>query len=320
MSLTEFLGLKDVKTKFLELFPKPPFTIKHEILAPPLTTNYPLVGTAFDYLLRFFLEYSYDQIKSNHWIAENSLEILGKLVEVIQNYREKELPKDLQQILSRLFSLIDKDFNTKNNNQKVEIVKEWYKKVKILIMEAKKNHNKFLSNGEITESLIESTIKLAQADIIYRAGIIDKNLSKINKDDVTDLRNLISLVDLNDFKPKYRLYLNPSFGIASEMLGGADADLIIDDTIIEIKTTKKLEMRRDYYNQLIGYYTLYRIAGINGKPENIDIKKLGIYFSRHGYLHLYDTEDIIDEAKFTEFIEWFKERASQEYGELSQNI
>lgn len=175
----------------------------------------------------------------------------------------------------------------------------------------------FLSNGQITEKLIESTILLAQVDIIYRVKRIYKNVGNINKDDVTDLRNLISLVNLNDFKLKNTCFLNPNYGKASNMVRGADADLIIDDMLIEIKTTKTLQMRREVYDQLIGYYTLYRIAGINGMSEYNEIKKLGVYFSRHGYLHLYDIEDIIDETKFPEFIEWFKERASQQYGELS---
>jgi len=95
-------------------------------------------------------------------------------------------------------------------------------------------------------------------------------------------------------------------------LGGADADLVIDDKLIDIKTTKKLQMNRNYFNQLIGYYTLYRIGGIAGMPPQNEIKKLVIYFSRYGYLHLYKVEDIINENRFTKFLEWFKERARQE--------
>lgn len=292
MSLTKFIKQKDVKSKFLELFPKPHFTVKHEILAPPLTENYSLVGTAFDYLLRFFIEYSYEQTISNKWVAENSLKLLEIMIEAIQKQEERDVPK-------------------------IKVIKECYNQVDNIILDAKKNHSEFLSNGQITENLIESTILLAQADIIYRANIIDKNLGNINKDDVKDLRNLISLVNLENFKLKNICFLNPNFGKASNMVGGADADLIIDDTLIEIKTTKTLQMKREVYNQLIGYYTLYRIAGINGMSENNEIRKLGVYFSRHGYLHLYKIEDIISETKFPAFIGWFKERAIQQYGELS---
>ncbi|KUK14961.1 MAG: Uncharacterized protein XD53_1610, partial [Petrotoga mobilis] len=51
MSLTSFLKNKDVKSAFERAFKKPQFDLQAELLAPPLTNNYSLVGTAFDYLL-----------------------------------------------------------------------------------------------------------------------------------------------------------------------------------------------------------------------------------------------------------------------------
>ena len=58
MSLTSFLKIKEVKAKFRETFKKPSIKLEGEILAPPQTKNYGLVGTAFDYLMRFVLEYT----------------------------------------------------------------------------------------------------------------------------------------------------------------------------------------------------------------------------------------------------------------------
>ncbi len=58
MSLTSFLNKKDVREKFREEYPKPRFDIKKEILCPPLTQDYGLVGTSFDYqncLIHIFL-------------------------------------------------------------------------------------------------------------------------------------------------------------------------------------------------------------------------------------------------------------------------
>lgn len=289
MSLTKFLKLKEVKSKFLDFFPKPRFTVKREIVASPITENYSLVGTAFDYLFRFIIEYSFEKIITNKWIAEIALEDLEKFFEVKKEQKELDDPK-----LKHMYL--------------------YYKTVENVILEAKKHHSEFISNGQITERLIESTLLLAQIDPIYRAGVFTENLGSINIKDVKDLENLISSVDLDNFNPKKKCFLNPNFGEASKMVGGADADLIIDDMLIEIKTTKRLEMRRETYNQLIGYYILYRIAGINGMTEINNIKKLGVYFSRYGYLHLYNIEDIIDETIFPEFIQWFKDRASQEYG------
>jgi len=90
--------------------------------------------------------------------------------------------------------------------------------------------------------------------------------------------------------------------------------LVIDDAIIDIKTTKKLDLAKNYFDQLIGYYILYKIGGIDDMPSNCEIKRLGIYFSRYGYLHFIDVRDIIREDTFLNFVEWFKKRASDEYG------
>jgi len=103
--------------------------------------------------------------------------------------------------------------------------------------------------------------------------------------------------------------LNPTF---KNIPLKADADLVVDDMLIDIKTTKNFQLKRNYFNQLIGYYTLYKIGGIDGMPLQNEIKKLGIYFSRQGYLHWYEVDDIIDGNRFPEFIKWFKKRAGKD--------
>ena len=57
MSLTNLIAKDtEVKQRFKSEFTKPKFTVKKEILAPPVTNNPTLVGIAFDYLLRFYIQ------------------------------------------------------------------------------------------------------------------------------------------------------------------------------------------------------------------------------------------------------------------------
>ncbi len=56
MSLTSLLQKQDVKQRFRQEFPMPTMAVEREIFAPPLSNHYSLVGTAFDYLMRFYLE------------------------------------------------------------------------------------------------------------------------------------------------------------------------------------------------------------------------------------------------------------------------
>ncbi|HEX2905813.1 MAG TPA: hypothetical protein VHO69_03065 [Phototrophicaceae bacterium] len=74
MSLTCFLKCQGVETKFRETFPLPHTSSPDKMLAVPLTKNYSLVGTAFDYLLRFYLERLYPSEQSKSWIAEAALD------------------------------------------------------------------------------------------------------------------------------------------------------------------------------------------------------------------------------------------------------
>lgn len=147
-----------------------------------------------------------------------------------------------------------------------------YKKVKEIIQYSKKVRDEFIKTGKMSSDLYKAVLLLAQVDVIYRAGVVDENLGNVDEKDIEDLKNLISVAKPEYFKAKKICILNPTFGIASQLVGGADCDLVIDDAIIDIKTTKKLDLTRNYFDQLIGYYILYKIGGIDGMPSNCEIK------------------------------------------------
>jgi len=267
MSLTTFIAKPDVREKFSSEFEKPKFQVKKEIVASPLTKNYSLVGTAFDYLLRCHLEYLNSPFIEHRygWIAELSLPLLSG------TYREKAVA---------------------------------------IIGEAKKNWNHFLETGQHDDELLKSALLLAGLDPIFRAKRGQEYIGLVDNQDVQDLRNLISAVDMQIFKAQKSLILNPSFGKASQMVGGADADLIIDDMLVDIKTTISLELPKEHFHQLIGYLTLYYLNGAIERKESLpEINKLAIYFSRYSYLHVIQVENIASHEKFAQFGKWFVERA-----------
>ena len=301
MSLTSFLKNKDVKDAFKREFKKPRLKLQGELLAPPLTNHYGLVGTAFDYLLRFYIKRINPNAIEQHWVSEASLHLL----EMAHLHDLLEIP-EVSPVIQKL-----KEKITENPTLSDPIV---YKKVKEIIQYSKKVRDEFIKTGKMSSDLYKAVLLLAQVDVIYRAGVVDENLGNVDEKDIEDLKNLISVAKPEYFKAKKICILNPTFGIASQLVGGADCDLVIDDAIIDIKTTKKLDLTRNYFDQLIGYYILYKIGGIDGMPSNCEIKKLGIYFSRYAYLLFIDVRDIIREDTFPNFVEWFKKRASEEYG------
>ncbi len=177
------------------------------------------------------------------------------------------------------------------------------------LMYAKDAYQQYLDHGEITADLLRSAIYLGKLDLAVRAGYLDERIMNVAEEDLTDLLNMISIVNIEDFKPGSHCLLNPTFGIGSLLVGGADVDLVIDKQIIDIKTSKKLDVRREMYNQIIGYYILASIGGIQAGEAYLDdaeIEEIGFYFARYGYKCMYRVDDIINDDTLEIFIERFR--------------
>lgn len=280
-SSKEFKPLRDLLT---ESFPSPKLLTKEPLKAPPGTTNYMLIGKAFDYLLRFHLEKQFKgKVASTRWVADSALRHFNDRTAGGIFTRDDEhfdLPDD------ELFKLL---------RDKTESDKILNAKVKNQYDECKSIHLKWINSNSIEISqLISVCLFLGRLDDVARNGFFAKDaftLEPENEDDILDLTQLIQICDFKKFTPKRKIILNPGFGIASSLVGGADADVLVDDTLIEIKVTKELKVTRSFYNQLIGYYLLHLLGGVT-KHKEIKIRKLGIYFARHGFLWTCNVDEV----------------------------
>src|SRR5215475_3909837 len=90
MSLTSFIQEKEVREKFLQTFSTPIIEANKPMLAPKVSFRHSMIGTAFDYLLRFYLERVNDgKIVKTEWIANKAMAYLdsenqlkaGKIIE-----------------------------------------------------------------------------------------------------------------------------------------------------------------------------------------------------------------------------------------------
>ena len=274
MSATSFINLPDVFKKLATTFPDFPPQYQGRILIKPKTRQYSLTGTAFDYLLRFYIKHLNKNSIDRTWIAERAPLFIAAMIE----------------------------FNPNSQLEKTR------KEVKRIITNARRSYNRYLSNNVVTTSLIMSSIRLAQVDPIVRnPSILTKTplmlSGSINSLLIRELRGLLQVASKEfDAEPlsKKVCYLNPNFGEASIEIGGADADLIIGDTLVDIKTTKSAEVTDQNYNQLLCYYTLSKLGKINNE-DNVPINNLGLYFSRYGKLFTFPAPHLPPH-----YISWFK--------------
>lgn len=275
-----------------------PNRITHKkIINVPKTTNYPLVGTAFDYLLRFLIKAYNPKAITNQWRAEKSLDILKG--------RKKKIAKSI-------------------------------------IETAKNRYEHFLDEKEINDDLIISSLLLAKIDGVVWGNDLENIDLNVDPADVDDLKNLIMGVPKNLYIAKNHCFLNPTFGPASILVGGADADLFIDNILIDIKTTKNPKFTRLFFNQLMGYVILHylgRLYSNNMKkidPKgifkdvygdfdngflNMRIEKIGIYFPRFNNLYTIDLKDVLPKGEMNlEILKWFEHEAHKAYQPMILNI
>lgn len=250
MTINKIIKNNKLKEEFDKTFKIPTFHPEEDLeCSQPISENYPLVGTAFDYFLRFYIA-RYNNSKDSNWISERTLDML--------KYQK---------------------------NSKMRLKK--------IISDFKQQYNKYLETGLIEDSFLSNVIVLAKIDGIFRSGGIMPKSFEIDERDVEDLKNLISIIPSDKFKTEKLCFLNPDFGNASLMVGGGDVDIIIGDSLIDIKTTKEIKFPKEFFIQLISYFILNKIGGLGECKENVEIKKLGIYFSRYGYLFEFNVKDVI---------------------------
>ena len=138
-------------------------------------------------------------------------------------------------------------------------------------------------------ALLEETARTGKTDGVPLAdGSIDVEslLGLVKPQWVDDLTELSwEFYDgFNDLLAK-PCVLNPKFE-GSRDIGGADGDLIVDGTLIEIKTTTQLKIDGDWIRQLLGYVLL-------DYSDAHRISDIGLYMSRQGMLITWELEEVL---------------------------
>jgi hypothetical protein len=108
------------------------------------------------------------------------------------------------------------------------------------------------------------------------------------------------------------LILNPNFQDSSKLVGGADADLLTGDLLVDFKTTKNNTMDGRDFDQLFGYFLLARNQR-RIDPTFPQVNRVGLYFSRHGYLQIWAGDHWTSHPQFPEIENWFIKHASNTF-------
>lgn len=250
--LTSFVRKPDVAARLKPLRPPPPRRIPGEIQVRPRTKHYALIGSAFDYLLRFELQRRAPHATGGKWVAERA------------------------PVLCQMLHLSVPGMNRK------ELAHHQYARLREA-KEAVSAYQRLDAPSEVErEGIAVRAIRLAKLDLVRRAGKLDADFDVVDGQDVHDLLAMLAIVPFNLLRYNSVLLLNPAFGESSQLVGGADCDLVVGDCLIDIKTTHMTSMEGRGIDQLLGYFMLARNehrAGIFPL-----VTKVAFYFARYGCL------------------------------------
>lgn len=296
MSLTSFLRDPEVRDRLAPLRPPIPRKLSAPLLVAPRSGRPALLGAAFDYLFRFEVHRRALGAEGRSWVAEQAPAMLRAAAE-----GEIELevadgsgppmylppPGGFRRAAKRAEKVLD---------------------------EARCAAAEYALTGspdpDAVRVLAAHALRLARLDLVLRAGIFDTRLTEAAPADVEDLLALLGVLPFERLLPRgdARVLLNPIFGEAGESVGGADADFIAGDMLVDLKTTKVPVIRTEHLDQLLGYFMLARRARRTERRFPI-VRHAALYFARHAELCVIDASMWTGHPRFRETERWFFARA-----------
>lgn len=210
------------------------------------------IGTAFDYRVRFSFE-GLDGIPN--WVALNGARKLAAL-----SPSSPKIPDALRQLITELEHLLGPRTDLRRLRPEREEMRLNQLCYILALYEqcARGNlNNKWPIAAMGTEASLEKLTQLCRPEIL---------------DDLTSMSKVF-IQSPSPFWNQGPKVLNPRFE-ASESIG-ADADIIVGDTLIDMKTTDKARPDRSTIWQLIGYV-------LSDLHDEYSIRQVGFYYARYG--------------------------------------
>lgn len=293
MKLTEFVKRPAIKNAFKTYAIKertPPCLRGKPILVPASTKYYILVGTAFDYLARFCLvrelRGSPIKVHQRKWVAEDGIVRIG------------------------VMKYADRDFVSNDNSE------YWWQ----AFNEAQAEVKRYVNGASNIQRVAALAQVLGQLDFMFRSpqGFDPDFRPRVEISD--ELIRLLELFDpLSRLSPQHHCLLNPEFASSSKV-GGADADLVIDNRLIDLKVSVDPSVGIDHLLQLAGYAVLQAMGGISYPDyEHKDsFQKVELYFARQGMLGQWHIDELFPGDGFKHFREVFEQEIAALQSEKEQ--
>jgi hypothetical protein len=265
-----------------------------------------LIGTAFDYLLRFELRRRAPHAVVAKWIADAAPDKFWCETTGLGHSVGRSRVSDEQ--------LIILDANARFDPH--GCARQFRQQAAALLARAHSAEESYVRQQEPSKvnvaDLARHALRLAALDPIVRVSMFTvlrdfEPFAEPSDQDVQELVGMLDLVPFQELTSPYVMLLNPTFGQAGELVGGADADLVAGDLLVDFKVTTKVRIEPTYLDQIIGYLLLARQRRRLDATAP-DIRRLGLYYARQGHLWTASVAELTTGTDFAAFERWFLDR------------
>lgn len=290
IGVTEFIARQEVRDKISKEFPNPGTDVKGELKVSHASYEHSLLGQAFDYLVRIWLEKQCETVKDPYGAKSRGGDWTSH-IDYSHNQAWYDLPKERRDVI--------------NDAQE----------------RAAKKREQFVETGMNVNDAIDASLVFSglERNVGFEEGTIESN--SFEDDIVTELQELFQLLRKQDDLVGKSVIISPTFGERWFILEG-HADFIVDNTLFDVKTTEDPRFQPAYWRQLLAYYVLNDIHRevianeVDTRGNEISYPELtavGIYFARYGVAKTIDISEYLQPRnKYEEFRAWFVDRAIEQ--------
>lgn len=167
--------------------------------------------------------------------------------------------------------------------------------------------------NDSTNNIIQHCFFLAKLDVCYRKAAIPSDLSQFftpaTPDEVIEIKEMALKFGKSFIprvlRPESKIIFNPNFGFGECLIGETECDMIIDKTIIDLRTDIGTSYPRDRVTKSMVHFLLTEINRDFGNKENaFPIDNLVFYSARYGETEILSLEDI-DQYDITKAVNKF---------------
>jgi hypothetical protein len=286
---TEFITKSEVRKRISREYPNPGEGAESNLEIEHVSYEHSLLGQAFDYLIRMWLESQCNEVHDPH---------------------EGRLGGDWTANLSYTSRRLIRSAWGPESEEENEAIN-------VALRRADRKREQFRKTGMNANNAIDAALVYSGLD--HNIGIDDGTVEANSFEDeiVTELQALFHLFRKQDVLIGDSVIISPDFGERSCILE-VHGDFIVEDTLIDVKTTENPEFDAEYWRQLLAYYILndiHRELIQNREDREMEvpyphISTVGVYFARYGELKTVDVDDYLQPREdYKRFRAWFVDRA-----------